>query len=479
MEIAVALLTCDRYDYTERVLDALVKHNDLSGMTLIYADDNSKDERIHELAASYGFEPVYLNQGIRKGCSPMTEALWKGARERIGDDGVILSLQNDFECTRRIPWELIQDALARPEVVCVKLWDKKLGNRMVGPRTKLLRKATWKPSDNYSEPVTVARTGWGFGPHAVRAELACKIVRNASREYGVMKQAHRLQGMVVRPEELSFQHIGKIKTPRGIYISRRKRPRRNRMIIASVTTTGRRISRVVPALLSIRQGTIQPDKLILWLNRHSTPVAPGVNPDDIPAGVEDLCEVRWCENYGPATKLLPSMKAFPEAAVATFDDDKYYPEEWLEGLVNGVRRYPNTIVCYRAKVIQFDDNGACLPYRQWPLAPRKHTGPDRQLLPTGVGGVIYPPRCMKPLAFDLELLQRLSLPNDDLWFAATRMVDVAVVPGAKPRDCKIGGPRLSRRNLKGRNDMIIKALEDYFGPALPWCMNGQLAKQEI
>jgi len=401
MKIAVALLTCDRYDYTEQVLDALVKHNDLSGMTLVYADDNSKDERIHELAASYGFEPVYLNQGIRKGCSPMTEALWKGAWERIGDDGVILSLQNDFECTRRIPWELIQDALARPEVVCVKLWDKKLGNRMVGPRTKLLRKATWKPSDDYSEPVTVSRTGWGFGPHAVRAELACKIVRDATREYGVMLQSHRLRCLVVRPEELSFRHIGETKTPRGIYKSRvnlRKSEESRTIIIASVTTTGRRIRHVVPAIKSIRQGTMQPDKIILWLNRDNTPVAPGVKPEDIPPEVEELCEVRWCENYGPATKLLPSMKAFPNAVVATFDDDKTYPKEWLGGLVDGLQRYPNAIVCYRAKVIRFDGDGTCLPYRQWPLAGRRYLDPNPLLLPTGVGGVIYPPQCLRPEA---------------------------------------------------------------------------------
>jgi hypothetical protein len=220
--IAIALLTCERASYTEKVLSALARHNDLSGLSLFYADDNSQDSRVHEVAARYGFELVFLNTGPRMGCSPMTDALWQSTRDRIGDDGIILSLQNDFECIRPLPWGLIVDALQRPDVVCVKLWDRAIKGRIVGPRTRILRHAKWHRSNEYPEPVTIARTGWGFGPQAIKAHLACRIVRRASRELGVMKQAARLGGLVVRPESLCFRHIGNIKTPRGIYKSKQR-----------------------------------------------------------------------------------------------------------------------------------------------------------------------------------------------------------------------------------------------------------------
>lgn len=133
-----------------------------------------------------------------------------------------MSLQNDFECIRPLPWKLIVDALSHPEVACVKLWDRTKGRRIAGPKVRLLRRARWRRSDKYSEPVTVARTGWGYGPQAVKAHVACRVVRKARKEIGMMQQAVRLGKLVVRPEALSFRHIGNVKTPHGIYRSKRR-----------------------------------------------------------------------------------------------------------------------------------------------------------------------------------------------------------------------------------------------------------------
>jgi hypothetical protein len=90
-------------------------------------------------------------------------------------------------------------------------------------------------------------------------------------------------------------------------------------------------------------------------------------------------------------------------------------------------------------------------------------------MPTGVHGVLYPPGCFDPQAFDLELLQELSLANDDLWFAVMRRAPCMVVPMAgKPTSRRLRGPRLARRNLHGRNDVIIQTLARRFGLRCPW-----------
>jgi hypothetical protein len=242
------------------------------------------------------------------------------------------------------------------------------------------------------------------------------------------------------------------------------------MIVASVSTTGRRIAGIVPTLKSIRAGTMQPDKLILWLNGEASPVGPGTLPEDVPPEVERLgCEVRWCENIGPATKLLPAMQAFPEAMIATFDDDMLYHPTWLQRLVEGMDIYQAGSVCYRARYVRFSGNFMPRPYNLWTLLKNRQLGPLRMLIPTGVHGVIYAPGSLRPEAFDVGLLKRLSLPNDDLWFAATRATNPVIFkPGGVPVDRKIRGPRLSRRNCRGRNDIIIGALTRHFGDKVPW-----------
>lgn len=235
-------------------------------------------------------------------------------------------------------------------------------------------------------------------------------------------------------------------------------------VVASITTTGRRIGRVMPAIKSVLAGTLRPDRIILWLNSEGSSVAPPVRREDIPAELASLpVDVKWCENYGPATKLLPAMIAYPNDYIATFDDDILYPPGWLEGLARGAEEYPGSIVCYRARLIV-----PGRPYAEWRLVKGRHVS-SRDLLPTGVHGVIYSPRCLKQEAFDIDKLRELAWANDDLWFAATRATDAVVIPMAeKFRGSGMRGPRLSRRNLRGRNDQIIRALAEHFGNQVPW-----------
>jgi len=243
-------------------------------------------------------------------------------------------------------------------------------------------------------------------------------------------------------------------------------------MIVSLTTTGRRIGRIIPTLESVRKGRLQPDRLILWLNREGSPVAPGVDPQSIPSGVSNLCEVRWCENWGPATKLLPAMQAFPDESIATLDDDVLYPDWWLERLAAAHAEWPDRILCYRARRIEWNGAGV-LPYNKWQLV-KWHTAPDPRLITTGVHGVLFPPNSLRPEAFDLPLLQRYSLPNDDLWFSVMRKKSPMVIQrGSRFQSRNIRGPRLSKRNCRGRNDTIIRSLADRFGPWTPWYGGGE------
>lgn len=220
---AITLLTCDRANYTLRVLESLRKYIDLDDFLLVYADDNSKDERVHEIARSFGFEPIFLNKQGRMGCSPMTDALWHLTRERIGGDGWILNCQNDFEAVRPLPADLIEEALYDDtEIACVKLWDRAVRGHMKGPRTRILKHGRWEGIEDRGEPCQVSRTGWGYGPHAAQANTLCRIVKNARKERGMMRQSLFLGKLVLRPNRLVFGHIGHVKTPDGKYFSKKR-----------------------------------------------------------------------------------------------------------------------------------------------------------------------------------------------------------------------------------------------------------------
>lgn len=244
--------------------------------------------------------------------------------------------------------------------------------------------------------------------------------------------------------------------------------------IVSVSTTGRRIGRIVEPIRSVLNGSLKPKRFILWLNESPSPVGPGTSISDVPRELGNMpVEVRWCENIGPATKLLHARKEFPDDLIATMDDDMIYPPLWLQKLVDAVGVFCGTTgaspaCCYRAKMVTRNQDGTAKGYRNWSLVRGKQRGPNPAFVPTGVHGIIYPPGCFKDEVFNFDKLRELSLPNDDLWFAAMRTTPpVTIRLHGKIRSMKIHGPRLSRRNLRGRNDQIIAALHREYGNC-PW-----------
>ena len=82
MKIAIALLTCDRFEYTKRTCETFLEHNDASDFRLYYGDDASADQRVPELVESLGFRPV-VRHATRQGCSYASDELLCGAASLV------------------------------------------------------------------------------------------------------------------------------------------------------------------------------------------------------------------------------------------------------------------------------------------------------------------------------------------------------------------------------------------------------------
>jgi hypothetical protein len=163
--------------------------------------------------------------------------------------------------------------------------------------------------------------------------------------------------------------------------------------IVSLTSYGGRMRFVHLVIESIGRGELRPQRLILWLDEASAPLA------DTP-GLMRLAkrglEIKLCRDYRSYKKFYPyveSNDAFTTSLV-TADDDVLYPRGWLKNLVAASQRMPNAIVCSRGRYIELQ-NSVVAPYQYWKLL--RTTKPSRRNFATGVGGVLYPPLFQKVL----------------------------------------------------------------------------------
>ena len=118
-------------------------------------------------------------------------------------------------------------------------------------------------------------------------------------------------------------------------------------IIVSLTTHSYRINDVYLAIESIMQGTMLPNRIILWLSEE-------YKKDPLPVTLQNQMErgleVRYCKDVRSYTKLVPALKEFPNSAIVTIDDDILYPIDALEHLVNA---YKNANDCICANWVHF------------------------------------------------------------------------------------------------------------------------------
>ena len=159
--------------------------------------------------------------------------------------------------------------------------------------------------------------------------------------------------------------------------------------------------------------TLAPDRLILWVPTGTAAQLPGRVRRLARRGLE----IRETTALGPHTKLVPALAAFPDAFIVTADDDVFYPADWLEGLVFSHDAAAPAILCRRAHRLHLGD-GTIAPFGSWDrdVQDAGAARPSVDLIPTGVGGVLYPPRSLHADVLDTALLGRLCPTTDDFWF---------------------------------------------------------------
>lgn len=200
--------------------------------------------------------------------------------------------------------------------------------------------------------------------------------------------------------------------------------------IISLTTIPPRMDRIRPTLESLLRQTAKIDAVILWIPRsYRRPEFGAFTLPEMPPGVE----VRRCDiDYGPATKILPTVDAFrgSDARILYCDDDRIYDPGWAARLLAASDVHPDACITEVGEVVHLTLKKAfkatpayrCLTiatlgifggfYRRRMRA--LEVGIGRVDICKGYGGVLVRPGFFPPSAFDIpDLLWTV----DDIWLS--------------------------------------------------------------
>lgn len=185
-------------------------------------------------------------------------------------------------------------------------------------------------------------------------------------------------------------------------------------IIVSMTSYGRRIatSVVYYSLVSALRQNVQPDKVILWIDRTKW------TEDKLPLKLRSLItkgvEFKFCDDISSYTKLVPALKLYPNDIIITFDDDIIYPKNTIQQLYNEYKKYPDAICCLNPVEVQVID-GVPGKYETWTEFDSNRQD-NVMVFPCGVEGVLYPPHTLSQEVTNEDLFKKLCPLADDIWF---------------------------------------------------------------
>ena len=242
-----------------------------------------------------------------------------------------------------------------------------------------------------------------------------------------------------------------------------------RQVIVSLTSHGNRILDAYMAIETIMQGTMKPNRIILWLPEHDK-VSSCLLENQVKRGLE----IRYVKDLGPHTKLIPALREFPEDIIITIDDDIFYKPDMVENLLRAHYHDSSSILANRIAVMTTDKNGNLNSYLKWVHYNYPEHSSKRNVI-IGVEGCLYPPHTLSDEIFNEDAIQELCPTADDIWFTA-----MALLKGTRIAhvDCRydkgfaggVANQRMQRSGLvhlnenprECRNDFQIRAVFDKY-----------------
>ncbi len=243
---------------------------------------------------------------------------------------------------------------------------------------------------------------------------------------------------------------------------------RSRKIIVSLTSIPERIKCVTYAIRSMMIQSVKADKIILWLDqdRFNDEILSKELRELTAAGVD----VKYVEDVGSHTKYLYAMQYYPEDFVVTIDDDIMYPTVLIENLWKTHLLYPHAVCAHWVLKMRMTQDGVPYPINNFEdMDVRAESDLKTEYMAQGVGGVLYPPHCIKQEYLDTKLIRKLAFKQDDIWLKAAETLSGTYVVRVQSSIGILypyvpGSQKVALRfdNAAGGNDRIIKNVFEFW-----------------
>lgn len=186
-------------------------------------------------------------------------------------------------------------------------------------------------------------------------------------------------------------------------------------IIVSLTSYGVRIYDVSIAIESIMQGSLLPNRIVLWLSKQE--FQGKTLPQTLLRQVERGLEIKFTDDIRSYKKLIPSLQTYPDSVIITIDDDLLYCYDFVEKLVNEYKADANCIHAYRVLKMTFCKDGQLQSYLDWENQYEEGNKSHFNFFTTG-GGVLFPPNSLDNNVFDSSVFMSICEYADDVWMNA-------------------------------------------------------------
>lgn len=210
--------------------------------------------------------------------------------------------------------------------------------------------------------------------------------------------------------------------------------------VVSLTSLPSRLPAIENTLKSLLNQTRPPQRILLNLPHHSRREGCDL---EVPKFLEHLetVEVVRCKDWGPATKLLPSLERLPkDQMIVVVDDDRIYHANLIEDLERATTLYPDRAWCYSGWVVPKDLTdrpttilGNLLMRPPFPVRARRLQQPYPVDIFQGMSGFAVKPSFFPNIkdATDYSKAPEAAFFVDDVWLSAHCQADRWVLPARR------------------------------------------------
>jgi hypothetical protein len=229
-------------------------------------------------------------------------------------------------------------------------------------------------------------------------------------------------------------------------------------VIVSLTSIPSRIDHIKPVINSILDQNVKVDKIVINLPKKYRRFEKELTIPDFIKNCQNIHVDRINKDYGPITKLLPTLaREKDDTKIIYVDDDMIYGKDFVETMIAYSDEHPNNAICNHAwSVKRFLDHN-------------KYDSKDgRKDVAEGFAAVLVKPKFFTEDIYNILEAPESAFFSDDIWISghlAKNGIEIIVTKYNKyyntlliRKDSLLYGPNKDNKNTKE----MIRYFGDYW-----------------